>query len=711
MIQKLILPTLFLILASGLARTQPEPLSVQAAQQTAGYSYLQSYQTINYTDTDGNIQRLEYDEGVWRPYQLTQDGSAAGDPIPFSNGTPHLVFRDTNGNLQLLFQTGGRWNQRQITQNSSERAKSDPSIYEFGTIHIIYQGQDDQLHEILLDDTELTHYVTTGGENQKAAGRPLGFVRNGEQNIIYRLQDNNLNWMNYNGSEWIHTQITTTDSSLAAGDPTLHFWGTQHIVYRGFDDQLHELVLDDTSWTPYQLTFGVSQQATGGVIGFNTPFDSNAQVIVYRGIEGRLNTINFDGDGWNFNAFELTFAPAAAADSRFSVHSDGAYHLLYRGDDNRLNELVLNSEGWQHYQPIYQETGSVSGTPTGYQHKATYPAPPTVPLRTFAKLKGIEIGPAVNRFAFDTDPRYKPVLAEQFNIVTSENILKFGPVHPEPDVYNFSDSDNLVQFAEDNEMTMRGHALVWHIQQPEWLESGTWTREELITELENHISTVVGRYAGRIKYWDVVNEAIEDGNGQLRETFWHETIGPDYLDIAFRAARAADPNALLIYNDYANSEINQKSDAMYDLIVGMQSRGVPIDGVGLQLHVSIDSPPNLDSVRENMDRFAELGLLVQFTEIDVRILNKFDARPNKRIEQAELYRDLLQLCIDHPACHTFQMWGFTDAHTWIYDFFGGDYPFEAPLPFDPDYKPKPAYYGLIDALAPNGSTAYLPMIR
>ena len=302
-------------------------------------------------------------------------------------------------------------------------------------------------------------------------------------------------------------------------------------------------------------------------------------------------------------------------------------------------------------------------------------------------------------------------MAEQFNILTGENIFKFGPIHPEPNVYNFEKTDDLVAFAQANDMVMRGHTFIWENQLPEWLEDGTWTREEAIGIMEDHIATVGGRYAGQIKYWDVVNEAMDDGTGELRPNFWFNTVGSDYVDIAFRAAREADPNAILVYNDYSNSEINQKSDAIYEMIVGMQARGIPIDAIGFQLHVATNNPPDLASVRANMDRFAALGLDVQFTEIDVRILNGFEARPNKHVQQAQLYHDLLELCIDHPACSTFQMWGFTDAHTWVYPFFGGAYPFEAPLPFDPDYQPKLAYFGLVNALAPEGSTVFLPMLR
>ncbi len=707
--KKLILPTLILILSSGFAFAFP-PSAPQETQAFA-HDFLGTFQAITYTDSNGNIQRLEYDGDVWQTVQLTDDGSAAGNPVPFDNGVPNIVYRDANGNLQLLTQVGSGWEQRQITEGTAEAAKSDPTIYEFGTIHIIYQGLDDQVHDLLLDGDEQTHFVTTGGEAQKIAGVPTGFERNGEQHIVYRLQSGHINHMRYDGSNWVHNQISDPADPLPVGDPKVHFWGTQHLVYRADDNQLHELVLDGTTWTHYQLTFGTAQQATGGHVGFGTEFDGASQVIVYRGSEGQIHTLIFDGDMWNHAAFDTDFAPAAAADSGFSVHRSGAFHIVYRTEDNKLQELVFSSSGWESYQPIFQQTGDVNGSPAGYAHIATTNLPPTVPLRDLADARGIEIGPAVNRFAFDTDENYRPVLAEQFNILTGENIFKFGPIHPEPDVYDFEKTDELVQFAEDNNMVVRGHTFVWENQLPTWLEDGTWTQQEAIDIMEDHIATVGGRYAGRIKYWDVVNEAMDDGTGELRPNFWLNNVGASYLDIAFRAASEADPDAILLYNDYSISEVNQKSTAIYDMIVGMQARGVPIDAIGFQLHITTDNPPDLTSVRANMDRFAALGLDVHFTEIDIRILNGFEARPNKAVLQAQLYRDLLELCIDHPACSTYQMWGFTDAHTWVYDFFGGQYPIEAPLPFDPDYRPKLAYFGLVDALAPNHSIAYLPAVQ
>ncbi|MEM8861315.1 MAG: endo-1,4-beta-xylanase, partial [Chloroflexota bacterium] len=629
----------------------------------------------------------------------------------FDNGTPHIVYRDLNNHLQLLFQENGVWQKRQITQGDDQRAKSDPSVYEFGTIHIIYQGWDDQMREILLDRGELTYFRITDGDAQKIAGRPVGFVREGAQHIVYRQPDGNINHMRFENERWVHNQLIGAEDMLAAGDPQLHFWGTQHFLYRGQDGHLHELVVNLEGWDNFQLTFGDEQKMAGDGIGFGTVLDKPWQMVVYRTPSGQLNTVSFVNGIWTHNVLDTSLAPQAAADSKFSTYFYGAQHILYKTAQGEIQELVLTSNGWESYAPIFLDQAQLNSSPAGFAHISTYPTPPSFLLKTLADKYDLELGVTVNQSVFENDPVYRQMLVEQFNIVSNENILKFGPIHPEQDRYDFENADELVQFVQDNSMTMRGHALVWHTQQPAWLEFGGWNREEMIEILEDHIATVVGRYAGKIKYWDVVNEAIDEDTNQMRETFWLETIGPDYLDIAFHAARAADPDAILIYNDYGNSHINPKSDAIYEMIVGMLNRGVPIDGVGFQLHISTHLPFDIDSIRANMDLFAALGLKVQFTEIDVRIWQNTSALPNRLVDQAQRYHDLLELCIEHPACETYQMWGFTDGVTWVYDFFGGEYPFEAPLPWDVDYRPKPAYYALVDAMAPNATAAYLPYIQ
>lgn len=210
--------------------------------------------------------------------------------------------------------------------------------------------------------------------------------------------------------------------------------------------------------------------------------------------------------------------------------------------------------------------------------------------------------------------------------------------------------------------------------------------------LKNHIYTVVGRYRGRIYAWDVVNEAIAD-DGSLRRTIWLEKIGPEYIELAFRWAHEADPNALLFYNDYNAEGLGPKSDAVYNLVKNLLEKGVPIHGVGLQMHVSVEWPPNTNDIYANIKRLNELGLEVHITEMDVRI--REPATDEDLIRQAEIYRNVLKVCLNAKNCKAFVMWGFTDRYSWIPFFFSG---YGSALIFDEDYQPKLAYQYLLTTL-------------
>jgi endo-1,4-beta-xylanase len=235
---------------------------------------------------------------------------------------------------------------------------------------------------------------------------------------------------------------------------------------------------------------------------------------------------------------------------------------------------------------------------------------------------------------------------------------------------------------------------VWFLALPSWLTTGHFTRDELISILHAHIFAEVSHYRGQVNIWDVVNEAIND-DGSLRDTIWSRGIGPDYLDLAFRWAHEANPQARLFYNDYGGEGLGQKSDAIYNLVSGMIKRGVPINGVGLEMHVSVDGYPQPQDVLANMRRLAALGLEVQITEMDVKIQN--DPRPLqvRLAAEARIYRDMLSTCLDVGQCTAFVMWGFTDRHSWIPAATGHP---DAPLIFDASYQPKPAYYALMDVL-------------
>jgi endo-1,4-beta-xylanase len=313
-------------------------------------------------------------------------------------------------------------------------------------------------------------------------------------------------------------------------------------------------------------------------------------------------------------------------------------------------------------------------------------------LRSLAQKRGISIGPAVALEPLRNDANYRSVLAREFNILTPENAMKFEFVHPTRDRYNFTEVDAFVAFAKANNMQVRGHPLVWHHSLPRWLwmNEDKFTRDELMTILREHIQTIIGRYRGQVAAWDVVNEAL-NRDGSLRDTIWLRNIGPEYIDLAYRWAHEADPDARLFYSDYGNDEEGRKPDAMYNLVRGLLQRGVPIHGVGLQTHRHLKEPPRVDLMAKNMKRHVDLGLEVQFTELDVQIVEAKGTWEERLAAQGRVYADLLRVCIEAKNCTAFMTWGFTDRYTWINGLTGK---IEAPLIFDESYQPKPAYDAL-----------------
>jgi GH35 family endo-1,4-beta-xylanase len=241
-------------------------------------------------------------------------------------------------------------------------------------------------------------------------------------------------------------------------------------------------------------------------------------------------------------------------------------------------------------------------------------------------------------------------------------------------------------------MRIKGHALVWHGDSPGWLES--LSPPEAQIALDDHIRTTVGRYRGRIVAWDVVNEAIADDRSGLRDTVYLRKLGLGYIAQAFRRAHEVDPRALLIYNDYGGEGLNRKSDDVYNLVRNLLEQGVPIGGVGLQMHLDAASHPVTADIARNMRRLAELGLLVNISEMDMRVARLPSTLPARLEEQKRLYHDVVAVCVAEPRCHAITFWGFTDRFSWINRTFGPD----NPLLFDASYLAKPAYFGVMDAL-------------
>jgi endo-1,4-beta-xylanase len=280
--------------------------------------------------------------------------------------------------------------------------------------------------------------------------------------------------------------------------------------------------------------------------------------------------------------------------------------------------------------------------------------------------------------------------------VTPENAMKWDALRPSRDQYNFANADTIVDFAAANDMQVRGHTLIWHHQLPAWLTESQFSPEELRAILREHILTVVGRYRGRIAAWDVVNEAVDENEPSLlRQSLWLRGLGQDYLAMAFYWAHEADPQARLFYNDFGAEGTGGKSDAVYEVVKRLLQQGVPIHGVGLQMHVGLHDVPLRDDVANNMARLAALGLEIHITEMDVQIQKGTGIAAYDRESQAGIYQDMTTVCLRTPACKMFLVWGVTDLHSWIPRW--TNHPDE-PLLFDGAYAPKPAYYGVWRAL-------------
>jgi endo-1,4-beta-xylanase len=324
-------------------------------------------------------------------------------------------------------------------------------------------------------------------------------------------------------------------------------------------------------------------------------------------------------------------------------------------------------------------------------------------LKTYADKIPMNIGTCVGTAFYDNDQTYITALTREFNTVVCENEMKAGSVEPTQGVFTFTNADKLVAFAQQNNMKIRGHTLVWYNQNPNWLSKGSWTRATLLAAMKVHITSVVGHYKGKIIEWDVVNEAFDDnGAGARRASFWQTVIGNDYVDSAFVYAHQADPAALLFYNDYATCTINAKSTAIYTMIKTLLANNVPIHGIGFQSHqqTSDSSSSLLANMKVNFDRFANLGLKISITELDVRMPMPSDQ--SKLNAQAEVYRMFMQVALATPACRTFMMWGFTDKYSWIPATFPGE---GAACIYDENYQPKPAYTALLDVLKNPSSIA------
>ncbi|MBX7206726.1 MAG: endo-1,4-beta-xylanase [Verrucomicrobiaceae bacterium] len=312
------------------------------------------------------------------------------------------------------------------------------------------------------------------------------------------------------------------------------------------------------------------------------------------------------------------------------------------------------------------------------------------------------------------------IIRRHFNSITPENALKWGVVHRETDRYDFREADRFVSFGEAHGMAVIGHTLVWHSQMPGWVfresDGKPVAKEKLLQRMREHIHAIVGRYKGRVRGWDVVNEALND-DGTLRKSPWLDILGEDYIAKAFQFAHEADPDVGLYYNDYS-LELDAKRNAAVEMLRKLLAAGVTVTGVGLQGHYGL-TRPSASKIEETIEAFAALGLKVMITELDVNVLptpgdggadvsQQFAADPKmdpytaglpEEMQQrlAHRYSDLFTLFLKHRrTLERVTFWGVSDASSWLNHF-----PIRGrtshPLLFDRQGTPKPCFDAVIKA--------------
>ena len=333
---------------------------------------------------------------------------------------------------------------------------------------------------------------------------------------------------------------------------------------------------------------------------------------------------------------------------------------------------------------------------------ADTPAPPDS-LRALAAQVGLRVGSALIPYDLDR-PDYAAIAGSQFSAVTPGNEMKWQVVEPTRGSYDWSAGDRLVQFAQQHGQLVRGHVLLWHNQLPDWLTqgvaSGTISNDQLRDLLHKHVTDEVTHFKGKIWQWDVANEFFTDSNpSQLNPNdFWVSHLGPGVVADAFRWAHAADPHALLFYNDYniaGEDGSNAKSDAAYAFVQQLIAQGVPINGVGDQGH--LDTQYGFPTqMQQDLQRFADLGLKVAITEADVRtfVNNATDQQPTDPLApyaHAHYYDQMLKSCLAVRDCISFTVWGFGDADSWVPGWFTGEGYANI---YDVKLQPKPAYFAM-----------------
>ncbi|KZS92173.1 endo-1,4-beta-xylanase precursor [Sistotremastrum niveocremeum HHB9708] len=338
-------------------------------------------------------------------------------------------------------------------------------------------------------------------------------------------------------------------------------------------------------------------------------------------------------------------------------------------------------------------TTTTKSTTTTTSTTSSSSPPSGTGLNVLAKAAGkLYFGSATDNPEF-TDAPYLAILgSSEFGQITPGNSMKWDATEPSQNTFSYTGGDAVLSLATSHNQIVRAHNLCWYSQLPNWVSSGSWTAASLTAVLQNHIANVAGHYKGKVYAWDVVNEPFSDSGG-MRSMVFQTVIGNNYLNIAFAAARAADPNAKLYLNDYNLEYTGAKFNTAVSTITSLVQQGVPIDAVGFEGHMIVGSVPSASALATQMNTFTALGLDVAFTEIDIRMT--LPSTPALLAQQETDYQNMVAACMQVKRCVGVTIWDYTDKYSWVPQTFSGQ---GAACPWDSNLVKKPAYSGIVAAL-------------
>ena len=525
----------------------------------------------------------------------------------------------------------------------------------------------------------------------KSFGTGVGYITNGDS-IVYKNIDFGSGAKSFT-AKVANGETTTTTIQLRLGSPSGTLIGSLDVAPTGDWGTYEELTTNVSGASGTQDLYLCFNGATNTDSFIFT--EGNGVVIP----TGTLGDLNGDDD---VNALDLATLRAHLLGitdltgnnlANADVNADGDVNSL---DFGFMRQYILGIIS------VFPGQGKVTPTPyvpvqTTPPARTTAPAPQGTSLWQLGAAKGLTVGTCINSqwFSGQTGGTYDNILKNEFAMVVAENEMKVDAIEPSQNNFNFSNGDKLVNFAANNNMKVRGHTLVWHSQLPGWMGNWSGSGDGLTSAMNNHITKTMEHFKGKVAEWDVVNEACDDSGNGLRRSVWTNKIGNSFIDTAFQAARKADPNALLFYNDYNIEDMSAKSNTAYNMIKSMKERGIPIDGVGFQSHfINGMSSSQFSAIEQNIKRYADIGVQVSITELDIR-MNDSENQTSGFNTQASNYKSLMEICLRNPNVKTFVVWGFTDKYSWIPQTFPGT---GRGLIYDSNLSPKPAYNALKEAL-------------